>query len=147
MSREGFSTAGMPGGSMEFSGRENWSTQKRDIPDAPNNLNRLESQKQFSEARKDELIKIFGSVIMATGIKSEKISNALKDVLLAAESSADGLSVLENLDNEYFSIESLASQSLDMDNEDAIVDLLKEYKDETDNKKRINISKLIEELR
>lgn len=147
MYREGFSREGMFGAGAEFSGKENWSAQKPSIPDRPSSLNRVEAQKQFTETRKDELIKKVGNVVMALELRSKKISSALKDVLLTAESSPDGAAILEGLDNEYFSIESLAGQSLDMDNEDAIAGLLTQYKDQVDPKSRINISRSIEELR
>lgn len=143
MSREG-----MHGAGAEFMGKENWSApEKQSFPKEPQTQNRVEAQKQFNEVHKDELIKKIGNVVMALGLRSEKISSALKDILMTAESSPDGALILEDLDNQYFSIESLASQSLDMDNEDAIADLLVKYKDEVDPKNRMKISKTIEDLR
>lgn len=138
----------MYGAGAEFIGKENWSApEKQSFPDKPNTLNRVEAQNQFNEVHKDELIKKIGNVVMALGVRSEKISAALKDILMTAEASPDGALILEDLDNQYFSIESLAAQSLDMDNEEAIADLLVKYKDEVDPKNRIKISKTIEELR
>lgn len=132
---------------VEFQGKENWSSQKPPSEEGYRSPNRIESQREFSDQRYEQLVKKISDVHVAVSLRSEKISEALREIVAHAEGREDGQQLLETLDNEYFSVESLAKESLDLDNEDQIASLLHRFKEESDYKTRIQITKQIEELR